>query len=352
MADCFHLIPHLPQRAETLQPGTDDLHTSSSPGFTPLSLTPGTEPATPRSPPPYPLARLLLQQQHQQPSSPPGSAVFALQSKVKALSACRTAGREALRSGLDKKGCTAPVGLTSSSSDEDSVPYGSNSSAAELDVQMDGESLTGLDLSLLAFPRSLGEGSSLENLSDASCSTSSTASQVESSTASPRPWVHPKGFWGAARPETLLLNNEAPGSAANSPNPGAQGTLQKRQETAQGLVCSELQRPDSLEGHLRRFSRSNLELQGLAGCLWRDESLESMGSNGSSLSLAERVEMNRDILKQMLNGSPRNGNLPNGCNLEGRESLTQGKDRGMNAPLRISNTTTTIQHQWGRLTSI
>ncbi|XP_035632202.1 uncharacterized protein KIAA1614 isoform X2 [Oncorhynchus keta] len=299
MADSFLPMPRVPQRAkpQTLQPGMED-QPSSCPSPEPATSTP-----IPTSPSPCPLSQLLFQQQ----PGPPGSAVSALQSKVKALSERnKAAGREAFKAGMDKKAFPVSSSLFgpvlvswgSSSSDEDAESQGSTLHPVVPDSLMEGVGTGGLDFSLLMLPHEQGEGSRLENLSDVNANSSPLADNVSASNVA-KPCVSPKGLWKATRPETLLLNGDA------SPVPdrslaGAPGS-QQRKARAHGGVGRELLRRDSLEG-LRRCM-GELGPQGPMGGLWRADSLESLCSSGSAMSLAERVEMNRGVLKQMLNKS-------------------------------------------------
>ncbi|KAM9504322.1 uncharacterized protein KIAA1614-like isoform 1-T2 [Salvelinus alpinus] len=252
-ADSFLPKPRVPQRAEpqTLQPGTEDDQPSSSP--------------RPTSSSPYPLSQLLLQQQ----PGPPGSAVSPVKSKVKALS---ERNKTAFKGDMDKKASPVPSSLFSpslvswgsSSSDDDAESQGYTFSPVVPDSLIEGAGMAGLDFSLLAIPRGLGEGSSRENLS------------VVSANASP------------------LEDNV---SAANVAKPWGQ----QRKAKGHSRVGRELLCRDSLEG-LRRCM-GELGSQGETFGLWRANSLESVCSNRISISLAERVEMNRGLLKQILNKS-------------------------------------------------
>lgn len=252
--------------------------------------------------------------------SPPGSAVSALQSKVKALSERRAAGRDredrvpagqttaALLTGPGQPqpakralpsvfGVPAAGKWLSSSSDEEAEPqeysYLLNFSLPGDvgEVGLGDGSEVGPLAGLLSLPRGLGEGASLESLSDISCS---LPVEPPSSTS----WAPPKGFWKAARPETLLLNGDAELAGDGPPGGlGAGSGAQKKALRAGGRGGRrDFQRSDSLEGHLRRCVPSETG----PGGLWRADSWESVCSGGSSLSLAERVEMNRGLLKQML----------------------------------------------------
>lgn len=212
-----------------------------------------------------------------------GSAVSALQTKVKALSERRVVWKEPGSKNQDKKvvpgtfmlGYALTDAWGSSSSDEDGEPRkpltfltGDPKPQLELDYNPISSE------NLLAIPRGLGEGASLENLSNDVCGPQDDAS------SSDKPWMPPKYFWRSIRPEMPVPNG---GSWAVGSKMGHK-------------FPRELQRSDSLESHLRRYSHGEVEQSGL----WRADSLESMCSSGSALSLAERVEMNRGLLKQML----------------------------------------------------
>ncbi|KAJ8279675.1 hypothetical protein COCON_G00067410 [Conger conger] len=275
--------------------------------------------------------------------SPPGSAVSALQSKVKALSERRAAGKD--REDRGPAGQASSVLLTgskrappcvlgapaagkwlSSSSDEEMEPH-SYLPNFPLPGDMEGVGEVGRGdgceagpfTGLLSLSRELGEGASLESLSDISCS---FPEEPPSSTS----WAPPRGFWKAARPETLLLNGDAESAGDRPPGGLAVGAgAQKKALRAGGRgVRREIQRSDSLEGHLRRCVPS--EPGDPLGGLWRADSWESVCSGGSSLSLAERVEMNRGLLKQMLS-KPRSKD-PEGLEHKA-EDTTQCNGRGL-----------------------
>ncbi|XP_028857752.1 uncharacterized protein KIAA1614 homolog isoform X4 [Denticeps clupeoides] len=238
-----------------------------------------------------------------QTAAPSGSAVSALQSKVKNLSKRKGPGRHAAKRVLDKKGAFVPcvlgasVSVTwgSSSSDEDEenqvqtylpIHLGSQTEVCG-GVCYDSELASGWT----PLPRELGEGTSLENLSG-ECFGSSEQAPKE------KPWIPPKGYWKVTRPETLVLNGDTPATRTRHEENLSLGQRKCWSEERQGL-----QRPDSLEGHLRPCGQDRAGPAALAGGLglWRADSMESVCSSGSALSLAEKVEMNRNILKQMLN---------------------------------------------------
>ncbi|XP_066547958.1 uncharacterized protein KIAA1614 homolog isoform X2 [Amia ocellicauda] len=235
----------------------------------------------------------------------PGSAVSALQSKVKALSERRAAGKEEKGASLctQRSHSVAPTGRQVPGqqvcNDEEVDPkfqvhtYLTDNVLHSEQEEQNRDSDEMGTLSSLALPRGLGEGASLENLSNGN-------GLLEEPPT--KPWAPPKGFWKATRPETLLLSDspQKPSDWSLSAEPqdqlwGLSGHRKPRPGGPQ--IRRELQRSDSLESHLRRAVRQGPPLGGL----WRADSWESVCSNSSALSLAERVEMNRGILKQMLN---------------------------------------------------
>nr|XP_014341089.1 PREDICTED: uncharacterized protein KIAA1614-like [Latimeria chalumnae] len=123
-------------------------------------------------------------------------------------------------------------------------------------------------------------------------------------------WCPPKGFWRSLKlDKSGIEDNVGPADlASRSKSPEQLRRLQasgdhevdrkklpsENEEARLMGTRKELAKADGLEG-------SVLGSRGvpLCGELWRAESWESVGS-GSILSLAERVEMNRAIVKQML----------------------------------------------------
>ncbi|XP_052395727.1 uncharacterized protein KIAA1614 isoform X2 [Carassius gibelio] len=260
------------------------------------------EPSSPSSP---------LSQQTQ------GSAVSALQSKVKALSERTVVWKEPGSKNQDKRvvpgsfilGYAYTDAWGSSSSDEEGEPRkplmflsGDHNPQVELDYDPVSSE------ALLAVPRSLGEGASLENLSSDARGAQDNASPTN------KPWMPPKCFWRSIRPEMQVLNGNVPvgKDGANGRNFG---------HKIGNKFSREVQRSDSLESHLRRYNPGEVGQCGL----WRADSLESMSSSGSSLSLAERVEMNRGFLKQMLQNTQNKDHVPG----QRIEDQTQAGGRGI-----------------------
>ncbi|KAG1945763.1 uncharacterized protein KIAA1614 isoform X1 [Pimephales promelas] len=265
-----------------------DIHLREPEDGCPSDTSP--EPSSPSSP------------SHQQTQ---GSAVSALQSKVKALSErSRVAWKEPESKNQDKKvipgtfmlGYALTDAWASSSSDEEGEPRkplmfltGDPKPQVELDHNPISSEV------LLTVPRGLGEGASLENLSNDVCGTQDGAS------LSDNPWMPPKYFWRSIRPELPLPNGDVP-VGKDGPNglPWALGSKMGHK------FPRELQRSDSLESHLRRYNHDEVGQKGL----WRADSLESMCSSEGTLSLAERVEMNRGLLKQMLQKTQNKDHVP------------------------------------------
>lgn len=241
------------------------------------------------------------------PSSPftqqaQGPAVSALQSKVKALSERRVVWKEPGSKNQDKRvvpgtfmlGYALTDAWGSSSSDEDGEPrkplmFTAGDPKPRVELEYDPIS----SKTLLAIPRGLGEGASLENLTSDACRAQHDAPPSD------KPWMPPKCFWRSIRPEMSVLNGNIP-VGKDGPNGGTTGHKMGHK------FPRELQRSDSLESHLRRYSHGEVGQCGL----WRADSLESMCSSGSSLSLAERVEMNRGLLKQMLQKAQNKDHVP------------------------------------------
>ncbi|XP_022525347.2 uncharacterized protein KIAA1614 isoform X1 [Astyanax mexicanus] len=244
-----------------------------------------------------------------------GSAVSALQSKVKALAECKTVWKPPSKKSHEKKVIPgsymlgSPLTWGSSSSDEDTEPQTQTLTfcGVEGDPQVLLPNEGDFNPAMLDFPRGLGEGASFENIAqdnndeedddddnddDDACKARQDMSSSSSSTCYSNRWAPPKGFWRVTRPETLLLNGQT--------DPGRSNGLVKTDIGVQEQVeryntNTNLESPLHTCGHSRR---APAEPQGSG--LWRAESLESVCSSGSSLSLAERVEMNRSILRQML----------------------------------------------------
>ncbi|GAA6100081.1 uncharacterized protein si:dkey-121a11.3 [Tachysurus ichikawai] len=157
---------------------------------------------------------------------------------------------------------------TFSSSDEDLEAH-----AEDLDIH------TGENKGIVM---SIGHGETifLENLTDDICN----AKKV-------KPWTPSEDL---AKQEPLLSNG---------------GDVSGREQSKCGVMPGHmaLRTDSSIQGEIKHSdSRYDLGLAVATGSeLWRAESLESICSSGSSLSLAERVEINRTILRQMLQKAQR-----------------------------------------------
>ncbi|XP_035379065.1 uncharacterized protein KIAA1614 isoform X2 [Electrophorus electricus] len=139
-------------------------------------------------------------------------------------------------------------------------------------------------VTLLDLSRALGED--LENIeADDICNT-----KLEVSSGCEKPWVQPKDSWSMARPKAQLLNRNI--------SQGGEGPMSRLMPSE----CEELQRSDSLGSHPQsHMSTESSPGRAAESRLGRAESVESSSSSsGGSLSLAERVEMNRRVLRQML----------------------------------------------------
>lgn len=212
------------------------------------------------------------------PSSPPtqqtqNSAVSALQSKVKSLSERKIIWKEPGNVTQDKRMVPGAFMLGYALTDA----WGSSSSDEEMEPESKHQLERGDHVTpMLAIPRGLGEGASVENLS---------SDGTRGGCVSPS-----KCFWRSGRPGTVLPNADVRTDG---------GTLWSVAPKMAHRFPRELQRSDSLESHLRRYNHGEVG-SALQSGLLRADSLESVCSGGSSMSLAERVEMNRGLLKQML----------------------------------------------------
>ncbi|KAA0712141.1 hypothetical protein E1301_Tti015213 [Triplophysa tibetana] len=226
------------------------------------------------------------------PSSPPtqqtqSSAVSALQSKVKSPTERKVIWKEPASATQDKRmvsgtfmlGYALTDAWGSSSSDEEMEPHKSKPQLGRSEY----DHVT----PMLAIPRGLGEGASVENQVSDACGT-----QGDHVSLSDKPWMPPNCFWSSGRPKTVLPNMDVPAGTDK-------GSLCSVASKMSHRFPRELQRSDSLESHLRRYNHVEVGST-IQSALWRSDSLESVCSSGSSLSLAERVEMNRGLLKQML----------------------------------------------------
>lgn len=246
-----------------------------------------------------------------------GSAVSALQSKVKAVSQRRLKAEE--------RGDLLPEDTTEGSvkkpqDDEVLSPCQtgyteqSNKSSTVQEVLepnsgMQGEketcSKSGKGSPSQGVPelsRGLCEGSSLENIAVGGAGEPQGDTASKSMTSSPRHWAPPKGFWRVARPETLLLSSESSSTLATAkdvPPTIEEGPKRKpKLKTGGALVHKELQRSDSLESAFHRCLQKEIGAADTVGGLWKADSWETVCSRGASWSVAEKVETNKTYLNQ------------------------------------------------------
>lgn len=113
-----------------------------------------------------------------------------------------------------------------------------------------------------------------------------------------KPWTPPEDFWRIAKQEPLISNcGDVPGREESKSGVILRHTVMRTDPSIQG----EIKHSDLAESHPQGCRPCDLGLAGATGSeLWRAESLESICSSGISLSLAERVEINRTILRQRL----------------------------------------------------
>ncbi|XP_039517126.1 uncharacterized protein KIAA1614 isoform X2 [Pimephales promelas] len=243
-----------------------------------------------------------------------GSAVSALQSKVKAVSQRRL--KVAERGDLlpedstegsvkkpqdDEVLCPCQTEYTEQSNKSSTVQE-----VLEPNSGMQGEketcSKSGKGSPPQGVPelsRGLCEGSSLENIAVGGAGEPQGDNASKSMTSSSRNWAPPKGFWRVARPETLHLNSESSSTLATAkyvPPTIEEGPKRKAKLKTVGAVAvhKELQRSDSLESAFHR----QIGAADPVGGLWKADSWDTVCSRGGSLSVAEKVEMNKTYLNQ------------------------------------------------------
>ncbi|XP_048832502.1 uncharacterized protein KIAA1614 isoform X4 [Brienomyrus brachyistius] len=272
------------------------------------------------------------------PCLPPGSAVSALQSKVNALSKHRVVGKE-----RDKRGQQARSSHTHGGRELSPVLPGPGSPPTcrswHCSSDDEGESqrqdhthpwdhLTSRDMEVQreVVGEDEGEGGATSSSSSLPWEASDEFSvEILQEGPSSKPRSPCKGFPRAGTPP---MNGGAP-LVEGSPHSEPAGS---------SSVWRELQRSDSLESHLRRYWEGEPDQAALLGGLWRADSWESICSGGGALSLAERVEMNRAILRQMLS-------KPRSKDTEGLEQ--RPKQNGNKATLNDSDWDSGISLQDG-----
>lgn len=251
-------------------------------------------------------------------SPAPGSAVSALQSKVKAVSQRKLKGTE--RENLLPEG-SAEESVKKNQDDEalstcqkeyteqSNKPSAGNTEVLEPISGMQGERETcnknGKDNPSQGAPemsRGLCEGSSLENIAVGVAGEPQGGIAMKSTTSSPRHWAPPKGFWRVARPETLLLNSDISSTLATPKDvpPSTEEGLKRKPKlkTVGVVVHKELQRSDSLESAFRRYLQKETATADPTGGLWKADSWETVCTREGSLSSAEKVEMNKTDLNK------------------------------------------------------
>lgn len=173
-----------------------------------------------------------------------------------------------------------------SSSDEDMEAH-----AADFTIR------TPDDKNIIA-PMEHGEAVFLDNMRDNICNAKQDMSLCRN-----KLWSSPKSFWRITRQEPTLSN----GREVSEREESKSGVMSKHTALkTDSIIQAEIKRSDSTESHPQNCSTSDSGLAvGTGSKLWRAESLESICSSGSCLSLAERVEINRTLLRQMLQKTQR-----------------------------------------------
>ncbi|KAB5559137.1 hypothetical protein PHYPO_G00025500 [Pangasianodon hypophthalmus] len=219
------------------------------------------------------------------------SAVSALQSKMKARSERKAIWKQPSKMKEDRR--TVPGFYMSACSHTGA--WGFSSSDEDMEARAEDLAIHTVEDKSIITSMGHGEAVFLENITDNICNAKQDFSLCRN-----KPWTPPKGFWRIARQEPLLSNG---------------GDVSEREESKSGLmprhtalrtdpsVQEEIKRSDSAESHPQSCRPSDSVAKG--SDLWRAESLESICSSGSSLSLAEKVEINRTILRQMLQKAQR-----------------------------------------------
>ncbi|XP_076880914.1 uncharacterized protein KIAA1614 homolog isoform X2 [Brachyhypopomus gauderio] len=222
--------------------------------------------------------------------APASQGYTVLQSKLKVLLEREAVQKKRGRKNLHQQDMyashTLPCARTrawgSSSSDEETQPRAQAFTFSSTEGEPRAMKLKS-DEADLHLPQSLGEG--LENIE----ADDIYIAEQEVASAYKKPWLRPKGFWRATLPDAQLLN----GGIVRGGEGPVSGLVPRKWEELQisNSVGSHPQSPVCNESSPRVAGGSRLA---------RAESLESKNSTSSSMSLAERVEMNRGVLRQML----------------------------------------------------
>lgn len=243
-----------------------------------------------------------------------GSAVSALQSKVRAVSQRKLRGKErddllpnvsTEHSGMDKQDNEgwSPQTENASTGDDEVLEPKFQVHTTLPNCVMQGVRDTYNKSGPQAMSRGLCEGSSLENIAVGGVSEiQGDTPPTKSTMSSPRHWGPPKGLWKVARPETLQLNSESSLIPADpkdvAPKPEEDSKQKPKLRVVDAVVHKELQRSDSLESAFQRCLQKEIGMMDPVGGLWKADSLETVCSRGGALSLADKVEMNKRYLNQ------------------------------------------------------
>lgn len=226
------------------------------------------------------------------------SVVSALQSKVKARSERKAIWKQPSKKKEDRRG--VPGIYMSPRSHKGTWGF----SSSDEDMEAHAEDLAIYTVAEKSIITSMGHEEAVfpENITDNICNAKQGVSSCHN-----KSWNPPKGFWRNKTPEPRVSNvGEVSGREESKSGVMSRHTILRTDPSVQ----EEIIRSNSAESHPQSCRPSGDS--GLAVAtgneLWRAESLESICSSGSSLSLAERVEMNRTILRQMLQKSQRKSN--------------------------------------------
>ncbi|XP_063075966.1 uncharacterized protein si:ch211-13f8.1 [Engraulis encrasicolus] len=251
---------------------------------------------------------------------PPGSAVHALQSKVKALSEKEPQETKLLltqnkwEEASTSSSTHAPELNVSGGKDGDGMyhvrrsgfvngpsPLGEPRAplAAESDRDQDN-----FFISAVGQTRGVGEGASLESLlTDDSAGLQGDSPTSRSTSTSSRTWAPPKGFWRVARPETLLFDGEH--VSGDMLLVGGEGPPRRPKMKATGVELRrnrrELHHADSLECHHRRRLQQEVRAGECGEELWSTDRLDVRSATESqgTPTLSERTERNQGAVRQV-----------------------------------------------------
>ncbi|XP_072367833.1 uncharacterized protein [Scyliorhinus torazame] len=238
----------------------------------------------------------------------PGPNVLALQPSQRLEKANTSAGRAANQQS-ENRGCPEP------GKPGDSIPSG----VGQRDRCQEGELPPCLQKRILRREKGPPEGGkSALGMYTTQGVLRGAAEMVNSENLPPqnsnaKNWSPPKGFWKVLGSESAMSRDKA--------DPFNNQILQKETWNGNGPEhpnadysngsgpAQKLTRADSFDSSILRYGECTAEnwnarkLSHLEG-LWRTDSWESVSSNASLLSLTERVELNRSILKRTLRSAP------------------------------------------------